>query len=258
MSQSAAQTSGNDGLLAFFVLACAITWLSDLPIATAFLHQTPPPAYALPLAGLGALGPTLAALLIAGRRRELGSVFGRWRTNPGWIALALFTPFLVNTLARIGALALGSPTSSWILLPPNPDQMIALVMFPIGEEFGWRGFAQPRMVARYGHVKGSLLLGLAWAIWHAAMVIEPATGLVNWTQVALMFLTLPLYSVLFTWMMGRGRGSMAIALAMHAGAHLDNMSFAAESDRLFRVLVVVVVGLAAALAGRSLSRNVQA
>ena len=255
MSETARSPHRSDGVFAFFALACAITWISDAPLTSSFLNQTPPPPYALPLAGLGALGPLLAALVIAGRRGELGAVFGRWRTNPGWIVLGLFTPFLVNTAARLGSLALGAPVSSWIVLPPNPDQMIALVMFPIGEEFGWRGFLQPRLAARYGHVKGALLVGVMWALWHASMVVEPATGQINTTQVAILALSLPLYSVVFAWMMRRGAGSIAIALAMHAGAHLDNVSFASAEDWAYLPLTVLFAGVAAALAGRALARE---
>ena len=76
----------------FFVLACGFTWLMDLSLLLAWTQQVEPPAHALPLAGLGAFGPTLAALLVAGWRHELRGVFGRWRTNPLWIAVGLLMP----------------------------------------------------------------------------------------------------------------------------------------------------------------------
>jgi membrane protease YdiL (CAAX protease family) len=34
------------------------------------------------------------------------------------------------------------------------------------EEFGWTGFAYPRMRARFGALGGALLLGLLWGLWH--------------------------------------------------------------------------------------------
>ncbi|MBU3187604.1 CPBP family intramembrane metalloprotease [Clostridium estertheticum] len=37
---------------------------------------------------------------------------------------------------------------------------------PIGEESGWRGFFHPIMEKRYGIIKGSLLIGIIWAMWH--------------------------------------------------------------------------------------------
>ena len=46
-------------VVVFFALACAITWLCDAPLALAWARGAVPPAYALPLTGLGAFGPAL-------------------------------------------------------------------------------------------------------------------------------------------------------------------------------------------------------
>ena len=51
--------------------------------------------------------------------------------------------------------------------------MLALIVnlpltyiFFFGEEFGWRFYLQPILQKKFGMVKGTLLLGLAWGIWH--------------------------------------------------------------------------------------------
>src|SRR4029079_1068473 len=79
---------GAEGSYIFFALACGITWVLATPLAIAWSQRAQPAPWAAALAGLSALGPTLAALVIAWRRRELGAVFGRWRTNPIWILIA--------------------------------------------------------------------------------------------------------------------------------------------------------------------------
>ena len=44
-----------------------------------------------------------------------------------------------------------------------------LVAGPLAEEFGWRGFAQPRLRERFGLIGTSVVLGAAWALWHVPL-----------------------------------------------------------------------------------------
>jgi len=39
-----------------------------------------------------------------------------------------------------------------------------------GEEFGWRGVIQNRLIQHYGIVAGIVILGLFWGIWHAPII----------------------------------------------------------------------------------------
>ncbi|MCR5664511.1 MAG: CPBP family intramembrane metalloprotease [Oscillospiraceae bacterium] len=41
----------------------------------------------------------------------------------------------------------------------------------IGEEAGWRGFLTPRLTARFGRVKGLLLSGAIWGVWHWPVIV---------------------------------------------------------------------------------------
>jgi uncharacterized protein len=43
----------------------------------------------------------------------------------------------------------------------------------LGEEFGWRGFALPRMLQRHSALHASVRLGLIHAAWHLPLFIIP-------------------------------------------------------------------------------------
>jgi uncharacterized protein len=248
-----AQPRIQNGVFVFFGLACAITWALDFPLAFAWATNTTPPPYAMPMVGFGALGPTLAAFIVAAQRGELRSVFGRWRTNPFWIALGLALPFLVQLPATLIDVAIGGAPAHWFYPPVRPEQFAALVMFPLGEEFGWRGFAYPRLAQRHGPVAGSLILGCVWGLWHLGMLFAPdPLRALPLSTIGIYMADLALWSVVMAWMFERGSRSMAVAIAIHAGEHLDNVNRAPETEVTLRVLRFVVLAIVAAFAARSL------
>jgi uncharacterized protein len=242
------------GLHPYFALACAITWLAATPLVSAWIRGTEPPGYAVALAGLSAFGPLLAAAVVAGRQGRLREVFGRWRTRAIWVVVALAAPVVIRTIAVAIDALLGGAPSQWFYPPTTPEQIAALVVFPLGEEFGWRGFAHPRAVARQGLVKGSLLVGVVWGLWHLVYSITPAAGGFDMFVIAQNLIELPLYSLILAWIFERSGRSMAVAIAFHAGAHLDHLELAPRSELDLHAVHVGVVAVLAFLAARALSR----
>jgi len=237
----------------YFALACGITWSLDLPVALAWGRHLEPPSYALPLTGLGALGPTLAALLVAGRRHALRSVFGRWRTQPAWILIALLIPLALHLPATMTEVALGGQPAHWFYPPVKPEHFAALVMFSFGEEFGWRGLAYPQLAQRHGPVLGALMVGTVWGVWHFGMKFTPEHGAPDPLEFVEFVAELAVYSIVAAWVFERGNFSMAVAVAFHAGGHLDNIYRAPETEVRLRALRFAVLAVAAVLAGRSLT-----
>ena len=243
--------SQSDGLATFVVLAWGTTWLLALPLAAAWLRGLPGEPWRIALAGLSAFGPSSAAFLVARRQRRLGAVFGRFRTSPIWVALALLTPLFLHLVAKLVHLAFGGRVTQWFWLPQTSAQVAALFVFSLGEEFGWRGFAHPIFLRRYGPILGPLATGLVWGIWHLFYSIAP-DGSFHLAGFALTVLELMLWAVVIAWLFERTNRSMAVALAIHAGGHLDKARVSAEDWRL-KALTLLVLAVAAAIAARAFS-----
>ena len=207
----------------FIALACAITWSLCAPAAFAFFEQAAPSPLAVAGAGFSAFGPMFAAMVFAWKG-GLRQMFRPWRTNAGWILLALLIPIGLRLLAVAVYAAFGGEPSQWFYPPSTSVQIAALVVFPLGEEFGWRGFAHPRLVGRFGLVKGSLVLGLAWGLWHLAYSVLPKTGEFDFYGFGFGLLYLPLYTVILTWVFERSGRSLAVPITFHAAAHIDHLS----------------------------------
>lgn len=213
------------------------------------------PGYALSCAGLSAFGPLLAAAIVSRAQGRFRETFGRWRAPVPWVLLALFLPLLVHVVALGLARACGVRPDAYLHPPQKPEQMAALLVFPFGEELGWRGFAYPRFVARFGRLDGAIGVGFLWGIWHLAYAVTPEAGRFDVITLLMLLSLLPLYSVLLAWMTERTGGGLALAVAFHAGGHVDNLQVASRADLRLHVAHLCVVLPLAGIAGRALARK---
>jgi membrane protease YdiL (CAAX protease family) len=93
-----------------------------------------------------------------------------------------------------------------------------LVGGPLGEEPGWRGFAFPRLQRQYGPLVGTLILGPVWAFWHVPIWLTAwrVAEMQNIYNVILFVLFISLWTFVFTWVFNNTRGSVLVAILVHA------------------------------------------
>jgi membrane protease YdiL (CAAX protease family) len=216
-------------LAAFFVLACSISWLLWLPAVLAHIWRGTSLGQGAPFLFLGSFGPFLAALTLSVVSGGTGGAkawlrrLGRWRVGLVWYLIALygFPALGLLTMLVVGAADLRQVLSEvptvLITVPANALTSF-LVLGPLGEEPGWRGYALPRLQVDRSALLSSVMLGLLWALWHAPLVLLP-----EWRNDLPMgpFLVLyPLYivalAVIFTWTYNGAAGSVLITIVLHA------------------------------------------
>ena len=213
-------------LLTFFALAFAWSWACWL-LAPAVRVDAPIAATALSLAG--GFGPSLAAVVLvayssgmAGLRRWLLRCL-QWRVGWRWVLLAFLFPVVFMGLAATAHVALGgtlppSPAAGHLAMAAFNFLLIFLVGGPLGEEFGWRGYALPALQARWGWRAASLLLGVVWALWHLPLFYSASTAQSH-LPMGLYALSAIASSVLFAWLFNRSRGSIVPALVLHTAVN---------------------------------------
>lgn len=218
--------TGRRSLLAFLSLAFAGSWSCWLAAA---LLQERSPAAASALSTIGGFGPSLAAVVVvgwAGGRAALQRWFGRclrWRIGKGPLVWAFLLPLVVLAPAALVAVALGghpgvSPALENLPLAAVNLGLILLLGGPLGEEFGWRGYAWFSLRSRHGWRIASLILGGVWGLWHLPLFF--ITGTVQHRVPALLFLASTIaLSVVFGWLSERSQGSLLPALLLHASVN---------------------------------------
>ncbi|MFP8888516.1 CPBP family intramembrane glutamic endopeptidase [Natrialbaceae archaeon A-CW2] len=133
-----------------------------------------------------------------------------------------------------------------------PYAIFMLMFGPIPEELGWRGYALDGLQARWNALGASLILGVAWAAWHAPLFFMLGTY-----QAGLGVLTLPfwdfmvgaiLVSVLYTWIYNNTGRSVLGAVLFHfsgnfSGELVPHGPIGGLLPVVLTLLVVVVVVL---------------
>ena len=213
-------------LLGYFVLAFAWSWAFWLlsPLAK---PQSPWLATLLMFAG--SFGPSAAAVFVVWRTRGRAGLYAwfwrcmHWPVGWGWLALAFLMPLVVVLSAAGLHLALGgsmapSPAIGQVPLAVMNLFAVLLVGGPLGEEFGWRGYALPNLQTRLGWRKASLLLGLVWGVWHLPLFYISDTVQAQMT-LAFFLLSTVAMSVLFAWLARRTGDSVIAALVLHTAVN---------------------------------------
>ena len=211
-------------LVKFFVLTYAVMWTCFITVAATGI-----PAYA-PLGGVlvlvGTFAPSLVALWLTARtegdrgvRALLGGVL-RWRVAARWYLFALaYIPAIKLTVALVHRLTTGAwprfGTEPWYLIP------VAIAFstpFQAGEEIGWRGYALPRLAARFGLARASILLGIIWACWHLPQFFIPEAD--TYRQSFFVYaLQVTALSVAMAWLFARTNGSLLLVMLLHSAVN---------------------------------------
>lgn len=125
------------------------------------------------LAALSASTAGIALAWIEGRGgavRELLSRGLRWRVGASWWLVALLLPAIPPVVSLYLATPFTQHAVSWSGVQPLytviPSLVLLIVFAGIGEEFGWRGFAIPRVESKHTALMACLIIGSFHALWH--------------------------------------------------------------------------------------------
>lgn len=212
-------------LVLFFILTFVFSWLVWFPAALNSMGHLALPFSTMMLVIFGAHGPLLAALMLTYKE-------GRWdavktllragvdlRLKLVWWLVILSLPIVLGGLAVwVSAQLNGFEFDRTLLSQPAMILPVFFVLFFFGgsfqEEFGWRGFALPKLLETYNPIIASLILGVIWGVWHYPLfhVVESSQSFMRF-ELFLAFATA--YSFVFTWIYLKTNKNVFAALLLH-------------------------------------------
>jgi len=225
-------------LVSFLLITYAFTW----SVQAAILATGMEPTWTLSiLIGFGAFGPPVGAGVVVwasgGSLRKWLSQVVRWRIGARWWAAAIFLPLVILAAGSALFAAFGGP----IDLESFPFVGIYIFVMAWGivwgggqEELGWRGFMLPLLQEKYGALVSSLIVGVAWAVWHLPLLLNANTTHGGWSpsQQTIWVVTILTGSVLWTWMYNSTEGSVLAVAVFHAGINAMGVFHPADIEAL--------------------------
>jgi membrane protease YdiL (CAAX protease family) len=214
---------------AFLGLTLALSWfvfwgplvIFKIP-AISFVSEVKGPAWASALFLVGGFVPSLLAVFLTWKKegvpglRLLGRRIIQFKLGWRWYGYTL----LIVIAGMAGQLTinklLGNTFNATLFLAQLGSFLPLLVLGPLSEEIGWRGYALGRLQTRWNALTSSLIVGLVWALWHLPLFMMVGT---SYHELGLPFISflagIMANSVLYTWLYNNTKQSIWSAILLH-------------------------------------------
>jgi len=242
----------NKNIRLYFLFSLGLTWLLVLP--QIFSH------YGIAKFGLsdnwhflGALGPIVAAFYVAKKTGFLSNWCTgliNFRVGAGWLSIAILSPIVLFFIGYLVAFLIASPIANIDSLirdgTINPGwvyiSLVSAIVYGVGEEAGWRGFALPVLQNKMNALKATLLLATLHAIWHIPMFFYRFEFSV--IMIIGFFSGLVAGAIWFTFIYNSTNGSTLMVIIWHSVWNIVNQFAMLLSDVILATMSTCVMLLA--------------
>ena len=247
----AIRIKNENALLAYFLIAFAFTWSFHIAInilGIPFAFDLSSPAMALYLIGL--MGPLVAGIVVsallnggAGIRALLAQGV-KWRFPLRWYLVAILSIpslYLFNVVIFFNSVP---PDMGWLVV--MPVLIFGQIWVVIAEEFGWRGFALPRLQRRFGSLGATLILGPSWALWHLPMFfVAGSPQYSDDVPVSLAIYTVIIFftSIIFTMVYNRSGSSVLACMLLHASFNIAAFTIQLPPNVNITAYLIIALGI---------------
>jgi len=125
-------------------------------------------------------------------------------------------PIIVGTLQLIINSLSGGSFDYSQFIKQLPSIIPLIILGPLSEEFGWRGFLQKRVNNEFSPILGSLVIGTTWSLWHLPLFFMLGTSQHDFNMPFLPFMVaVTSSSFIYTYVYIKSNQSLFSAILLH-------------------------------------------
>ena len=219
----------------------------------------------LPFTIVGGAGPFLGGVVmsyVTYGRKGLLDLWNRLtelrRISLQWgVITMMFFPLLAVLTGTIAVLSTDATfvldAGEFLALLGEPSAfaiavLVILVVGPLPEEIGWRGYLLDRCQIRWSALTSSLGVGIVWASWHAPLFLMPGYfASFDFEPSPVLFaVNILIISVVYTWLYNNTGRSVLALIGFHFMENfvgqMTSLPPSAESIRI-TLIVLVILGI---------------
>jgi uncharacterized protein len=253
----------------FIFLAFGLSFIFWIPAALMQREFTYPPV--LILFFLGGFGPSIAGIILTHREQNSAGRAEFWRrvfdfkriSLPWYLVIFLLFPFVFG-IGVLGDFLTGGPVPQPEVLPQIfaqpllliPIILLGLLLGPISEELGWRGYALDKLQFQWSPLSASLFLAIFWWAWHLPLFFVHGTtqALMGIGSLKFWFYMISIFplSVLMTWVYNHNARSILAAILLHFTYNFTASMFhplSTNAELYKTILLFLGVGIIVAMTG---------
>jgi membrane protease YdiL (CAAX protease family) len=187
-----------------------------------FVSSVKGPAWAMIPYIIGGFVPSLVALALTGIKEGRAGLKLMWQRmiqfKIGWRWYLVMVGLVI--LGSAGQIAFnylfGHSFDFSLFLTQLPSFLPLILIGPLSEELGWRGYAQTRLQQRWNPLVTGLVVGMVWALWHLPLFLMIGTSQHELHMPFMgFFFGVTAISVLMAWLHNHTNGSIWTAIFFH-------------------------------------------
>jgi len=188
-------------------------------------------AVVLLLVAISPFGPTIGGFVLTALnegRVGVKKLWGKfWNLNIRWtwlLVILLVWPGLRLLTNLVGQVTSGEslpilvyPDRVWMFIPPLI--ISTFINGGMSEEFGWRGYALPRLQARFNALTAAVILGVIEGLWHYPLMLMGTWWQNTVIELVLWFI---ITDILRTWIYNNVNGNLLAMMLFHGMGNVQS------------------------------------